>query len=276
MSQNSVMTATGFLHPGAMGVTIAAACATESLWVSAGRSDATLGRAERAGLTDARSIDELVDRADVIVSVCPPESADSLAAAVAGAGFSGTYVDANAIAPRTARRIGARFDRFVDGGIIGPPAHQAGTTRLYLCGEDADRVAQRFTGSVLDARVIPGDIGAASAVKMTYAAWTKGTAALLLSVRAVAEAEGVADSLMAEWAKSHPDLEDRSDGTASGAAPKAWRWVGEMNEIASTFEEAGLPGGFHRAAAEIYAALSEFKDNDGTTLDQVIATLLAP
>lgn len=270
------MTATGFLHPGAMGATVAAACTTESLWVSAGRSDATLRRAEQADLTDTGSVAELVDRADVIVSVCPPEAAGSVAAAVADAGFSGTYVDANAIAPQTARQIGARFDRYVDGGIIGPPAHRAGTTRLYLCGDDAELVADRFAGSFVDARVIQGDTGSASALKMTYAAWTKGTGALLLAVRALAQAEGVADSLMAEWAMSHPELESRAAGTAGGVAPKAWRWVGEMNEIASTFEGAGLPGGFHQAAAEIYTALSEYKDTDGTTLEQVIATLLAP
>jgi 3-hydroxyisobutyrate dehydrogenase-like beta-hydroxyacid dehydrogenase len=270
------MTATGFLHPGEMGATIAAACGGEAWWVSEGRSVATRDRAGAAGLSDAGTLGALVEKADIIVAVCPPESAEATAAAVADTGFDGIYVDANAISPDTTRRIGARFERFVDGGIVGPPAKSTGTTRLYLAGSEADLVAGRFAGSVLDARVVAAEPGAASAIKIAYAAWTKGTTALLYAVRALAEAEGVAEPLLAEWDLSQPELRERSTRSPRTIAPKAWRWVAEMEEIAATFASAGLPSGFHDASARIYESLASYKDRDETSIDDVIASLLDP
>jgi hypothetical protein len=87
---------------------------------------------------------------------------------------------------------------------------------------------------------------------MAYAAWTKGTAALLLAARALARAEGVEEALLAEWAISQPGLADRWTGAARSAAAKGWRWIAEMEEIAAAMAAAGLPEGFHRAAAEVY------------------------
>ena len=268
------MTVTGILHPGAMGATVGAACRGRRMWVAADRSEATRNRAEEAGLDDAGTITALVETADVIVSVCPPGSAEAVAAEVAEAGFTGVYVDANAVSPATARRMATRFDRFVDGGIIGPPALTEGTTRLYLSGPESDPVAELFAGSVLDARIVDGRIGAASALKMAYAAWTKGSGAMLYAVRALAVAEGVSGPLREEWDLSQPGLGERSDASAAIGAPKAWRWVDEMDEIADTFASAGLPDGFHRAAAEVFDALAGFKDTDDVTIDQVIARLL--
>jgi Domain of unknown function (DUF1932) len=112
-------------------------------------------------------------------------------------------------------------------------------------------------------------------LKMCYAAYTKGTAALLLAVVALAEATGVAPALSAEWERSQRDLPDRVTATARGSAPKAWRWVGEMDEIASTFADAGLPDGFHRAAADVFSRLADLKDaNETVTADDVTALLL--
>ncbi|HEY4610918.1 MAG TPA: hypothetical protein VIH06_16990, partial [Ilumatobacteraceae bacterium] len=167
--------ATGFLHPGAMGASLAAACTGDRLWCSTGRSPATRARAEAAGLIDVGTLEALVGGADTIVSVCPPTSAAAVADSVATLGFEGTYVDANAIAPATTRAIGERFARFVDGGVIGPPAKFPGTTRLYLSGADSSRIAELWTGSAVETRVVEGGVGAASAVKMCFAAWTKGT-----------------------------------------------------------------------------------------------------
>ena len=87
---------------------------------------------------------------------------------------------------------------------------------------------------------------------MAYASWTKGTAALLLAARALARAEGVEETLLAEWGISQPGLEARSAGAAGSAAAKGWRWIAEMEEIAATMAAADLPEGFHQAAAEIY------------------------
>ncbi|HST18391.1 MAG TPA: DUF1932 domain-containing protein [Gaiellaceae bacterium] len=237
----------GLLHPGEMGAALGDALVAgghEVLWASEGRSEAT--RARAAAFRDAGTAAGVAAASDVILSVCPPHAAVEVASATAG--FPGLYVDANAISPATAREVAALHERFVDGGIIGSPPRAAGTTRLYLSGDDAHAVAGLFAGSVVDARVVSG----ASALKMVYAAWSKGTAALLLAIRDVARAEGVWDDLQEEWRESAPELFDRLAGAERSAAAKGWRWIGEMEEIADTFAAAGAPAGFHRAAAEVY------------------------
>lgn len=247
----------GLLHPGEMGAAVGAVLRGRGhpvLWAAAGRSPESRKRAEEAGLDDAGSPEELVRRSEVILSICPPHAALEVAGAVAG--FRGVYVDANAISPATAREVEAVLatggGNCVDGGIIGPPPRAAETTRLYLSGAEAGLVAGLFSGSFVDARVLPGEVGMASAVKMAYAAWTKGTAALLLAIGELARAEGVEGALHEEWRLSLPELPERSDRALRTARVKGWRWVGEMEEIASTFDAAGLPAGFHRAAAEVF------------------------
>ena len=243
----------GLLHPGEMGSAIGATLAAQGeavIWASVGRSPATAERAKRAGLDDAGSVEELCRRSDVIISVCPPHAAVEVAGSAKG--FAGIYVDANAVSPATAHSIERLVGRCVDGGIIGPPPAEQGTTRLYLSGRAAGPVAELFAGTALDARIVSPDVGAASAVKMAFAAWTKGSAALLLAIRALARAEGVEATLLEEWRTSLPQLEAQSIAAARSAQKKGWRWIGEMEQIAETFAAAGLPDGFHRAAAEIY------------------------
>jgi 3-hydroxyisobutyrate dehydrogenase-like beta-hydroxyacid dehydrogenase len=247
----------GLLHPGEMGAAIGAALRERGagvLWASAGRSGETAERAQAAGLEDAGTVDELARRSAVVLSVCPPHAALDVARAVGR--FSGVYVDANAVSPATAAAVAALVEdggaRYVDAGIVGPPPSVGGTTRLYLSGAGADDVAALFAGTPVDARVVSDRVGAASAVKMTYAAWTKGTSAMLLAIRAVARAEGVEDVLLAEWRESLPDLPEESARAARSTAAKGWRWVGEMDEIAATFAADGLPDGFHRAAADVF------------------------
>jgi len=267
------MTTVGLLHPGAMGATIGGACRAEVLWCADGRSTATRMRADEHRLVAVGSLSELVERSDVIVSVCPPAAAVDVADAVARLGFDGVYVDANAIAPSTARAVATRFRHFVDGGIVGPPATTPGSTRLYLSGPDATSVAELWPDRPLDVRVIDGGAGAASALKMAYATWTKVSGALLLDVRALARAEGVDEALLSEWEISQPGTAERSERTAAGVAPKAWRFVGEMREIERTFRDAGLPAGFAAGAAELYERLVSFKDRTDADLDAVTRQL---
>ena len=148
----------------------------------------------------------------------PPGGRDGPRPLVAAERFRGLYVDANAVAPATARAageiVGAAGAELVDGGIIGPPPREAGTTRLYLAGPRAGEVASLFKGTALEAIVMPGDVGTASALKMAYAAWTKGSSALLLAVRALAIREGVDGALRAEWERSQPGLDARSESAA--------------------------------------------------------------
>jgi 3-hydroxyisobutyrate dehydrogenase-like beta-hydroxyacid dehydrogenase len=224
------------------------------LWASEGRSAATADRAKAAGLDDAGTVASVARDAEMILSVCPPHAATDVAWAVHG--FRGLYVDANAISPGTAREVAQMITdsggRYVDGGIIGRPPVKPGTTRLYLSGPDAGQVQAVFAGTDLDARIAGTTLTAASAVKMAYGAWTKGTAALILAIREFAREAGVEDTLLAEWALSQASLEKRSDGSAQAATAKGWRWVAEMEEIAASMSAAGLPDGFHLAAAEIF------------------------
>jgi 3-hydroxyisobutyrate dehydrogenase-like beta-hydroxyacid dehydrogenase len=294
----------GLLHPGEMGAAVAA-CLTgrgrQVLWVPAGRGPATRARAAVAGLTAAAGPDaagqaaDLARRAGIILSVCPPHTALEVARVVAAAGFTGVYVDANAISPGTAHQVqaiaGAAGAHYVDGGIIGlppspGPAEQAspGGTRLYLAGGSAAgdgdgpaaQVAALFEGTALTPVILRNDNPAgASALKMAYASWTKGSAALLLAARALARAEGVEDSLLAEWSLSQPGLGGRSLGAARSAAAKGWRWVGEMEEIADAMTADGLPGGFHQAAAEIFRRSTSDAAEAAGPGDAVIAAVLA-
>jgi 3-hydroxyisobutyrate dehydrogenase-like beta-hydroxyacid dehydrogenase len=252
------VTVVGVLHPGEMGSAVAAALREGGetvLWASAGRSAATAERAREAGLEDAGEVAELCRRCDVVLSICPPHAA--LDVAQAAGGFAGTYVDANAISPETARTIASLHDRFVDGGIVGPPPLEAGRTRLYLSGGEADAIAGLFACTAVDARVISAEPGAASALKAAYAGWTKASAALLLTQRALARAEGVEGVLLEEWRLSLPELEEEYASAQRSGRRKGWRWVGEMEEIARSMGAHDLPTGFHEAAAEVFRDTSE-------------------
>jgi 3-hydroxyisobutyrate dehydrogenase-like beta-hydroxyacid dehydrogenase len=274
----------GLLHPGEMGAALGALLVRRGqqvLWASDGRGDDTARRAEAAGLDDAGTIREICGRAETILSVCPPHAALDVARTVASAGFRGLYLDANAVAPATAREVAsvlkAAGATFVDGGIVGLPPRRAGSTRLYLSGAAAQRVAHLFADTNLEAVVLSPEPGVASSLKTVYAAWTKGSAALLLAAVAAARVHGVEDALRREWALSQPGLAARAEGAAAQAATKGWRWVGEMEEIAATLAAAGLPDGFHLAAAEVFgrSGRESSASADGRTLDEVVAHLLA-
>jgi 3-hydroxyisobutyrate dehydrogenase-like beta-hydroxyacid dehydrogenase len=243
----------GLLHPGEMGAAIGAVLrqrGIEVLWASEGRSKATAARAEAADLVDAGTVAELAQRSDVVLSVCPPHAAADVAGAVGD--FRGVFVDANAVSPANTRHIAAKLARFVDAGIVGGPPSNARGPRLYVSGSETRGVAELFAGTPVVVRILSKRVGDASALKMAYAAWTKGTAALLLSIREVAVSEGVAEALLAEWRESLPELEPRAEAAQRSAEAKGWRWIAEMEEIAATFATAGAPTGFHVAAAEVF------------------------
>ena len=267
------------LHPGAMGASIGAALVAgghRTRWVVDGRSDATAKRAADAGLSAVETLTAGLVDAELAISVCPPHAAVDLASAVLDAGFDGVYVDGNAVSPGTAEAVHRLFGaRYVDGGIIGPPAWREGVTRFYLSGERAAEVAALFAGSLVDARAIGTAPTRASALKMSYAAFTKGSSALLLAVRALAERNGVSAELLAEWDTSQPGLRSRSEGTAKSTSLKAWRFEGEMREIAATFAQADLPSGFHEGAAELYSRMAGLKDTPGgADIDAVLTEIL--
>lgn len=274
----------GILHPGEMGSSIAASAQNGGntvYWASEGRSAATRARAEKIGLRDAGSLAKLCSQCELILSVCPPHAAEDLAREVAGAGFHGLYLDANAISPARVRRMAQALAdsgiHLVDGGIIGGPAWTPGATWLYLSGPRAAEVAACFSAGLAATRVIGDEIGQASALKMCFAAYTKGSTALLCAVIAAAERLGVRDDLYRQWGMGDAKAPERNELALRRVTAKAWRFAGEMDEIAATFQEAGLPEGFYLAAAEVYRRMAEFKDApDVPGLTEVLAALLEP
>lgn len=271
------MTTILLLHPGEMGASIGCELARvghDVGWVNAGRSDETRERAQRGKLNEHQSLAAGLTNAQVVLSVCPPEFAHDVALSVSGTGYSGIYVDANATSPGTAKTIGRLFgDRFADGSIIGGPVSERGAPRLYFSGESADIVAPLFSETVIPTKVIAGSQVAASSLKMCYAAYTKGSSALILNIRALAEKRGVTEALFDEWQLSQPDLEGRSERIGPSTSRKGWRFAAEMEEIAKTFEEAGLPNGFHLGASDVYRRMTPFRGKPPASTQQVIDVL---
>lgn len=273
----------GILHPGAMGISVAVSAQNTGhtvYWASDGRSPQTQQRAEQYQLQDAGTIANLCALCSVIISICPPDAAEAVASDVFAQGFNGLYLDANAISPQRSIRIGematAAGATFVDGSIIGGPAWQPNSTWLYLSSAEAPRAAACFAAGPLETRIIGDEIGKASALKMCFAAYTKGTTALLCAILGAAEAWNVREELANQWSQGGSDFAEQAAERACRATAKAWRFAGEMDEIAATFRAVGIPGEFHQGAADIYRRLAAFKDAPQTPpLEVVLAALLA-
>jgi 3-hydroxyisobutyrate dehydrogenase-like beta-hydroxyacid dehydrogenase len=272
----------GILHPGEMGISIAASVINSGhqvYWLSAHRSEKTRNRAEKHGLIETQSLTTMCKDCEVILSVCPPHAAEDVANSVMSEGFTGLYLDANAISPDRTRRIGQIVQdaggAFIDGGIIGGPAWEPKSTWLYLSGEKAESIAFLFSNGPLETKVIGNEIGKASALKMCYAAYSKGTTALLSAILATAEASNVRGELYQQWDMDEDGFSEQVERRTRRVTAKAWRFEGEMREIAKTFEEAGLPRGFHESAAEIYHRTAGFKDaSQVPELEEVLKALL--
>lgn len=273
----------GFLHPGAMGISLAVSAQNsghEACWASDGRSPQTRMRAEEHGLTDLNSVSHLTQTCSALVSICPPHAAIDVAKSIASLSFQGLYIDANAIAPQTAQHIQFTVEqggaRFVDGGVIGGPAWKPGTTWLHLSGADAAEATAYFAKGALETNVLGDEIGQASALKMTFAAYTKGSTALIAAMFATAEHFDVRSALEEQWTKYDPDFVEEAHKRTRRVTAKAWRFAGEMEEIATTFADAGLPTGFHQAAGNTYTRMADFKDSKETpALHEVLKKLLS-
>lgn len=272
----------GIVHPGAMGAQVAAqavAGGARVWWLPQGRSAATRERAAELGLRSAGSMAELAARCAVVLSVCPPAAALDVAREVATAGFSGVYVDANAVSPGRMAQIADVWDgtgaRLADAGITGPPPRQAGTTRLYLSGDDATvaQVRALFDGTALTPVVLAGPVGRASALKLAFAAYNKISYALAAEACALADGHGVLDDLRDLAAHLLPGTPLAGPEQLAGAGPKAWRWEPEMREIADAWRGIGLPGAFADAAAETFEQWQDHKDDRTVTGDRLIADL---
>jgi 3-hydroxyisobutyrate dehydrogenase-like beta-hydroxyacid dehydrogenase len=288
----ATITTVGLLSPGDMGHSVGHVLRHGGMPVItclSGRSSRSAELASNAGITNVESLEDLVQQADLFLSIVPParavEVAESIAAAAKSTGARLIYVDCNAIAPETTREVGQVVEsagiRFVDGGIIGPPPKVDGVKpRIYVSGEHAKEVKiLREYG--LDIRPIGDVIGHASGVKMCYAALTKGLTALATELLVAGEAMGLTEPLRAELEYSQSDLLRLFERQVPGMPPKAYRWVGEMEEIAKTFEDAGMTPKILLGAADMYRLVGETPlANEtpedrirGKTLEDVVAIL---
>ena len=251
----------GILSPGDMGAAIGQALARRRMRVVAAldaRSARTRRLAAAAGVEDVGSVEQMVEVADAVLSVLVPAeavaAAERVAAALRSVERSLLYADLNAIAPATTRQIGTIVEsagaRFVDGGIIGPPPRDR-ATRIYVSGPHATELVP-LADSMLQILVAGEEIGQASGLKMCYAALTKGLIALGTELLVAALRLDLAGPLHAELEHSQPSLLAWLDRSVPAMPPKAHRWVGEMEEIAATFEGVGLTPRMLLGAADMY------------------------
>ncbi|MCG2626652.1 DUF1932 domain-containing protein [Bradyrhizobium sp. WYCCWR 13023] len=248
------------LAPGAMGSAVARRLSENGARVLTslkGRSEATQQRAADAGMIGAE--DDAIAGADIILSIVPPGEAEALAERLAGLivkrAKKPVVVDCNAVNVDTVRRIeeiiGSAQAPFVDGGIIGFPPQPGGKSpAFYMSGEHAkDLAVLRDFG--LDIRIVEGPVGAASALKMSYAGIVKGLAGIGSAMVVAATKAGAADALRDELALSQPAILARLEVALPDMIPKAYRWVAEMHEIS------GFLGPDH-PASQIYEGFAKW------------------
>ncbi|MET8605253.1 DUF1932 domain-containing protein [Streptomyces rubiginosohelvolus] len=274
------MTTVTVLHPGAMGAAVAAELVLgghEVLWVPKGRSEDTVRRAMEAGAVPCDSLADALSRSAVVLSVCPPQAAEDVAAAVAAHGFAGVYADVNAISPQRVQRIAEEISpgsAVVDGAVFGQPPGEGRATRLYLAGADpaVELVASLFTDSALQACRGGDTPGSASALKMAFASYQKAARTLAGVAHALADAHGVGDQLTAEAEVMISAILSDPEYLPSVAA-RAWRWAPEMGEVADTLRAADLPPEMAEATAQVLAFWEQDKDRYDLPVAHVLAQL---
>src|SRR4030043_1699217 len=281
----------GILSPGDMGHAVGAVLVKNGIKVITcleGRSNRTRGLAEKAGIQNVPTYQDLVRDADIVLSILVPAEAKNAATLVSKAleetGQKISYVDCNAIAPQTVQEIGkiitAAGSNFVDAGIIGGPPGPGVMNRIYVSGPGAE-VVEQLNKYGLDLRVIGPEIGQASGLKMVYAALTKGTSALALELLVAAKRLNLYDALIAEWEMSQADRYESFKRGLQSVPSKSHRWIGEMEEIAKTFGDVGLPPKILEGAADMYRFIGKNPVSDETpetidrnrTLEQLIDRL---
>lgn len=273
----------GILHPGSMGAAVAACAATNAaavLWCETGRSTASVERAAQFGLTPVATMAELLDRSDTVISLCPPAAAEDLARDVAGHRFTGVYVETNAINPERVQRIAGLLESnatVVDGGVVGSPPVRGKTPTLYLSGPigATERINALFAGTAVRTAVLGTEVGKASALKLSYAAFQKTSRVLVALAVGMAREHGV-DQELIEIASKRTDSYLSEPQYVAKTAARAWRWGPELEEAADALAAAGLPPEMLRAAATTLARWHDAKDDSELTLTDALDRLAQP
>ncbi|KIF72821.1 phosphogluconate dehydrogenase [Streptomyces sp. 150FB] len=266
-----------------MGAAVAACAATNAaavLWCEAGRSTTSAARAGQAGLTPVTSLPELLDRSDIVISLCPPAVAEDMARDVAVHRFDGLYLEANAISPERTLRIAGLLEpeaTVVDGGVIGSPPVHGKTPVLYLSGPTAatEQIEALFAGTAVQTKVLGTEAGKASALKLSYASFQKTSRVLVALAVGMAREHGVDQELM-EVASRRTDSYLSEPQYVAKTAARAWRWGPELEEAADALAAAGLPPDMLRAAASTLARWRDVKDDSKLTLTDALDRLAQP
>ncbi|MGC4947344.1 DUF1932 domain-containing protein [Streptomyces sp. DT224] len=274
------MTVVTVLHPGAMGAAVSAELVGgghEVLWVPKERSAETWRRAREARAAACDSLAEALSRSAVVLSVCPPQAAEDVAAAVAAHAFDGVYVDGNAISPQRAQRIAEEIrpgSVVVDGSVFGQPPGDGRTARLYLAGSGSavDLVASLFTDTALHVCRVGDMVGSASALKMAFASYQKAARTLAGVAHALADAHGVGEQLTAEADVMVSAILSDPEYLPSVAA-RAWRWAPEMEEVADALRAADLPTDMAKAAGRVLSLWEKDRDRYETPVAETLSRL---
>ena len=287
-----VVKTVGVMSPGDMGSGVGGILVRSGLRVITslkGRSEASSTRAAEQGIVDVGSLDDVVASSDLMLSILVPSEALAFAASAAESivrtNSHVAFADCNAVSPATGVKIGkiitAAGGVFIDAGIIGGSPKTGAIPRFYASGEHAGILAE-LDGKGISVPVMRGAIGRASGLKMLYAALTKGTAALHASTLMAAKSLGLFDDLIYELEQSQSGTLTAM-GRVNSISAQAFRWIGEMEEIASTFEDAGVTPNIHAGAAETFQKISDSSigrervgtvDQDRTLEDTVTAMLV--
>jgi len=271
----------GILGTGDMGSAVARCLIDKGIPVITcldGRSERSRHRAQAAGMTDTDSLDDMLQRTDILLSIIPPAAANDFALRVcpllAKSGRDPLFVECNAVAPQTVAEIASIADdskiRFQDVGIIGAaPQPGRAAVRFYTSGPYVAEVRQLAT-ELVDIRTVGEEIGDASAIKMVYASMTKATHAVRAAAAIAGEKLGVGEAIRAEWRESLPDVYAAMKNRLPGLPGVSGRWVGEMQEIAKTYESIGLTPSFHDGAAWMYEMLSSVDPDIDAGIEQAI------
>ena len=287
-----VVKTVGVMSPGDMGSGVGGILVRSGLRVITslkGRSEASSTRAGEQGIVDVGSLDAVVASSDLMLSILVPSEALGFAASAAESivrtNRHVAFADCNAVSPATGVKIGkiitAAGGMFIDAGIIGGSPRTGAIPRFYASGEHAGILAE-LDGKGISVPVMRGAVGRASGLKMLYAALTKGTAALHASTLMAAKSLGLFDDLIHELEQSQSGTLTAM-GRVNSISAQAFRWIGEMEEIASTFEDAGVTPNIHAGAAETFQKISDSSigrervgtvDQDRTLEDTVTAMLV--
>ena len=242
-----------------------------------GRSQRTRGLAAAGGFRDVPSLEEMTSQADLIMSILVPAEAVGVARLVAdamrAAGTARPFADCNAVSPRSASVvdsiIGDAGGDYIDGGIIGGSPARGAAPRIYTSGPRAD-LMDELDGKGIIVKNLGPQIGRASGIKMCYASMTKGTNALRVAMLTAADSLGLYDELIEELAFSQGAALSAMESGIPGLPANSGRWIGEMEEIAETFEAAGVTPRFQQGAAEIYRLLdsTSFAEESPETIDR--------